>query len=119
MLWDKLNLFIISSILEADAQKKKITTWDIAKSWNWEDKPLSESSRDKGVFYKTKNNLIKYRFKDMAKEGIMIMEKIDGISQATLIRERVRLAKRHKFPDTYSKAVMIKLFEDKWVIYQI
>ena len=116
---DDLTLFIISSIYEHHIKKEKLTTWGIAKLRKWEDLPSNMTCKQASNFFQKKNMLINQRMKSMAKEGFLIVEKCDGKIQFTLIKDRVILLPRHKFPCGYRKAIMINRFDERWVIYQI
>ena len=104
-------------ILRMIYQKGVITTWDIANNFNWEDKPKEMDKSKKQVFYSAKTNLIEYRIKRLAKEGLIKIEKNE--ESIFILDEKRVLIKKHKLPCGYRECLLIKELDGKWCVFQI
>jgi len=112
---DHLDLYIINYI----KNKKKISTWDIAKEYSKIDSETKEGYRKLNEFH---NNL-KSRLKKMSFWGIVIITK-NGESNSicnkncyNLISDRVDFGKR-KFKKKFLNTISLCI-DGKWCAYQL
>lgn len=112
VVFDDLDFFIIKSIYSAFDSGKEITTYKIAKEYDWGD----ENPKD-DRFFNSKTNLVSYRLKKMKEEGFVDIEKNgDGKNVYNLIKENVILSK-HKFPDGYKDAILVDC--NGWCVFEV
>lgn len=116
MILNNVDIEILRNIFE----KKETTTWDIANSYNWEDKPNNMDKSKKQVFYSAKTNLIEYRIKRLAKEGLIKIEKNDEeifrVDEKRVMIKRVRIINGIKIN---SYCLFVKGMDNKFCIFQI
>jgi hypothetical protein len=115
VIYDSLSVHIIKNILK----EKEITTWKIAKSFNWIDKKDFWTNHQKDLFWSAKDALIRKRLKAMNKEGFVCIEKNSQKNVYIILSNKVYYQKKHKFPDCFSEALLIKEKNNKWLILQI
>ncbi len=123
--WDRLNFFIIFHIYEAALKGKVITTWDIAKDFEWEDNG-SLSSKTNSNFYHKKSVLVRYKILRMAEEGIIEKtlscnrHKKRPAYEFKLNDDKVVIGKL-KFPNRKRKSdtIFIKQKDNKWQAMEI
>ncbi len=113
VLLDSLDIVILKKIY----LKGVTTTWDIANSYSWEDKPKELSKIQRNNFFSAKTNLIEYRIKRLAKDGLIHIER-NSEKIFVLDTKRV-IIKKHKFPSGYKNALLIKDLNNSWIIFQI
>jgi len=103
--YDELDFFILKEIFFA---KPSTTTWEITKKYFGTNHSLD--------FIIKKHILVKSRLKRMAKEGLIIISKNGRRNEYNLIKDKIRFC-RHKFPNGYKKAILIK--NDKWMAFEL
>ncbi|MHA1329736.1 MAG: hypothetical protein ACTSR2_01540 [Candidatus Hodarchaeales archaeon] len=111
-VYDDLDFFILRKIYFS---KPHITTWDIAKEFFKDiDLRTKEGLRE----LDSKHNMIKYRLRRMQKLGLIFISKnSNGKNEYVLIKDNVIFSK-HKFPDGYKDAILIKE-NGKWMVFQL
>jgi len=110
---DELDIWIIREFYE----KRVTTTWEMAKNYNWLDKPNHIKNKEENNFFQSKSMMIEYRIKRFIKEGFV---KIEGNGEKIFVldEERVKISK-HKFPNGIKNCLMIKNKNNKWFILEI
>jgi hypothetical protein len=111
---DSLDVYIILKILQSDQKKKEVTTWELAKDYDW-----GEKYEDKNRFLNQKTSLIKKRLKKMQEEKFVeIVKDFSGHSSFGLVEDKIIYGK-HKFFSGYKDALHIKTPQNKWIIFEI
>lgn len=117
MIYKDLDFFILRNILSS---KLRISTWILARKFNWDDRTL-EKNKDDYYWTKKCNNIIK-RLKVMEKEGLIVIfkNKFNGNkAEYNLVGENVKI-KKIKLPDgKYRQCLFIKETNSKWQIFEI
>ena len=115
---DDLDLFILHKIIDSALNHKEITTWEIAKAYNW------GYTREKtNSFYNDKTNSIKYRLDCMEKDGLVQKEKnLDSETKREkidyIVDGNIKYIQKYKFPDKkIGNCLMVKKI--KWTIYEV
>lgn len=109
MIFDEVDVHILREIL----LNKEISTWQIAKKFNWKE----ECPKDND-FYDQKNSLINVRLKKMCEAGIMKKHKENNRNVYTMLKDKTEYIKRHRFKDCVSEAISIK-DRGKWITLQV
>lgn len=109
----ELDIFIIKQIYSMGV----VNTWDIAKTYNWDDKKRDMTQNQKNAYLTSKNNTIEYRLKRLAKMGLIKIEK-NHEKIYVLDTNRVILTK-HKFKCGIRDSIQIKNKDNRWIIQQI
>ena len=106
MIYHPIDFFILRSIFKS---KTKISTWDLAKKYNWNDSCKKNSS-----YWRFRCNKILQRLRVMEDAGlIIVLEK-----EYNIIKENVKL-KKLKLPDGKIKECLwIKETGNKWQIFE-
>lgn len=110
----EIDIFILKEIFG----KGVVTTWNMALSYNWPDKPKSMIKSKENAFFSAKTGLIEYRIKRLAKEGFIKIEKNNGEKIFILDEDRI-IINKHKLPCGYKECLFLKDSENKWMICQI
>ena len=117
--YTELGLFVIKEIYESGLNNKEISTWGIAKRFQWNGKLVFDNKKDEDRFLTRKSNIICKRLKRMSKEGIIkITKERKNKNVYNLIGENVIFKKRCKFPDSCSNAIFIRERDRKWIIFE-
>jgi len=115
MILSELDLFILQQIHEGDLRKKDVTTWTIAKKYNW-----GEELNNKGKSsYDGKCVTVGNRCKKMAKEGLIIIEREDRKNNYIIDGSRVKYQRKHKIGNATFPAIAVLDKLKKWTIFQI
>ena len=104
MIFDDLDFFILGKIYDED-----ITTWEIAKEY---------FKNTDSVKLNYKHQLIKRRLEKMEKIGLIFIEGNRNKRKKYLLVEDNILFGKHKFPNGYRDAILIKE-SGKWMVFQI
>lgn len=118
MIYNPIDFFILEKILK----EKDTTTWQIAQCFDWEDKFNFKDKKEEERFLVKKTGIICKRLKRMSQENLVKIYKGEGNRGNKNIYEinsrRVILSK-HRFPNSYGKALFLKEKDSKWQIFQI
>lgn len=119
MLFDELNLHILTSFYDAE---KDISVGQVTHSYKWEDLPNRfEDSKIKKRYWENKLHVVITRLKSMADEGIIKISerKIKGLKRNIYIINRDKIIKSlQKFPDKRGMALKLKI-DNKWCIFEL
>jgi hypothetical protein len=130
MILDEMDKFILVSILDAHKKKSIITTWDIAKKFQWSpnDKGLFFTDNDENKFYTTKSNFIQRRIERLKEMGIVKIEKEpqNSTKSKKMIKniyvingDRIKKSNHQFFNNKTAMALLIKDSSDKWTILEL
>lgn len=118
MIYHLIDLFLLKEILN----KKDTTTWEIAKKFVWEDKPLNfKNKKEAESFFRDKTSYICARLKAMEKVGIIKITKNEHRNKNVYeIDSKKVILKKQKFPDnSFGNVLCIKENFEKWQIFQV
>jgi len=118
MILNQVDIFLIRTIAEHALKGKEITTWDLAKRYDWGEEWKNFPVFKKKQFLDLQTTKINYRMKRMAEEGIVSIEKKNKRNHYILDGNRIRCCK-HTFPSGRKNAVLIKDSENKWSAFEI
>jgi len=118
MIIDELDVFLIRTIAEYALKEKEITTWDLAKKYDWGKNWEKLSVLKRKQFLDGQSTRITYRLKRMSEEGIVSIKKDNHKNHFVLDGNRIRCIK-HTFPNGRKNAVLIKDSENKWSAFEI
>lgn len=117
---DDVSLFIISEIYNAFIEKRIITTYDIAKKYNWVDK--SSERFQKSTFYSKKSALITYKLERLASLGYIEIKNNGSKKEYILDGQKIiKINQRFLNGKTYriAPAIHLKHPSGKWIIFEI
>lgn len=73
-IYDELTFFIIGAIYEAGLKKEEITTGEIARKYNWQDKREFKTDSERRRFFTDKTSSVAGRLKNLEKRGLLTIE---------------------------------------------
>ncbi len=120
MILSEIDIFLLQTIAESALKGKEITTWDLAKKYDWGKNLDNLSVLKKTEFINGKTTVLNYRMKRMAKEGIVSIKKDNNKNHYVLDGNRIRCCK-HTFikSDGQKNAILVRDRDGKWIAFQI
>lgn len=125
MILDELDLFILLTIENHVKNEKEITTYDIAKLFNWKDLNNSKlrNAPDRKYFFSGKTMKIAFRLERMSDFGLIEI----GIDKESLKKKKTYTInaynfdhKKHTFPSGRKDSVFIRdCSTGKWMIIEL
>lgn len=109
ILIDELDMYILQAIFF----KKTISTWEITKRYF----STNPKTKEELIICERHHNTLKKRLKKMKKWGIIEITKDKCNKNIYNLDKRRFYIKRHKFPEGYKKAILIKIF-DAWCAFE-
>ena len=116
MKLDRLTLFIIADIFDKQIQKKTTSSWEIAKKFNWDKKPLFMDRKETKRYHNTKADLVQKRMNLLVTEGYLQQIDKDDTKFWT-ITDKIKIA-RHKFANRYSDSIQFLDKNNLWIIHE-
>ena len=117
MIISELDIYLIKEIAESVLRGEDITTWDLAKKYDWGEDLSKLSVLKRTEFINGRTTSLNYRMQRMSKEGLVTIRKEDGKNHYVLDSDRIRYCK-HKFPSGIKDCIMV-LDDNKWAVFEI
>lgn len=118
MILNEIDLWLLRTIAEYALKGKEVTTWDLAKKYDWGKRLDNLSVLKRTEFMNGKTTVLNYRMKRMAKEGLVSIKKDNLKNHYVLDSDRIRYCK-HVFPSGRKDCIMVLGEDNKWSAFEI